>query len=144
MKVNRKYHRLWSFKIEYFLTHSLKGNFWSIKGHITKTNKTEGLGVILSLLTSREFGFTFNLIDEQWGMILSETNKKRKNQHCLNEDAGTKVLGTSFKPLLNKNPFCRDFDHTKLRSSYWDSGHEVMQCKDCADAVCVLFCEKSV
>ena len=44
-----------------YLLYLLKNFYWSFEDHIAQRNKTEGIGIVVSLLASHEFGQTFNL-----------------------------------------------------------------------------------
>ena len=59
--------------------------------------KTDGQGTMLSMLIAREFGFTFNLIEEELMKVLSKVNEKRKNVHYLNSKAAMELHGTTKK-----------------------------------------------
>ena len=80
--------------------------------------KTEGLVTMISSIISREFCFTFNFLSVQWWTLLAEVIKEHESQKYLSKDSGINFIGTTWKPPLNKNPFCRDFDHGKKRLAY--------------------------
>ena len=42
-------------------SHALENYYWGIEGHVPQRNKTEGMGIMISLIITREFGSTFGL-----------------------------------------------------------------------------------
>ena len=82
--------------------------------------KTEGTGIMVSLLITREFGFTFNLTNAMLQEVLVVVNKNRKNTHYLNTKAAMELHGATEKNTkkenaLTSNPFYRDFECGKAR-----------------------------
>ena len=67
-------------------------------------NKTEGLGTIVSLLTSREFHFHFNLTKMQFDEALEAVNKKREGAKCKNSKAAIAARGSDDKKNLPQLP----------------------------------------
>lgn len=64
--------------------------------------KSEGQGLMISALQSREFGFGFQpLLSPQWAII----NEKRNGEKYVDEDAAISIHGTAFKKVLEKDPF---------------------------------------
>ena len=68
-----------------FLPHALKAFYWTLDGHMSQRNKTEGQGTMMSLLMSREFRFDFNLSEEQKFEVLKVANCKRKCEENTNK-----------------------------------------------------------
>ena len=127
-----------------FLPHTLKNRYWTFDGHIPQRNKTEGIGVMISLCITREFGWNFNLNEEELKKVLSKVNAKRENEHYLNIDAAITLFGSSEKSKneLKDNPFYKEFDYGKNRDGYWDGNHTALQLEDVADFFCTLFSNK--
>ena len=96
--------------------------------------KDEGYGIMISAMTSREFGFGMQLSAED----LVKINKERENKKYSDEEAAVAVHGNSNKQKLTSSPFVIEFDYGKDGEGYWDYNHMVMQLEDCADAVRVL------
>ena len=57
---------------------------------------------MFSLLVSREFGFAFNLTEEELMKVLAKVNEKRKNVHRLNIKATMELHGMTEKTLSVK------------------------------------------
>ena len=94
--------------------HSLKFFYWTIEGNIPLRTKTEGTGIMISLMTAREFGFAFSFTDKIIQEVLAIVNENRKNSHCLNTKAAMDLHVTTEKNTkedntLTSNPFYRDF-----------------------------------
>ena len=62
-----------------FLPHGLKKMFWTIEDHIPIKTKTDGMGMMTSLLITREFGFAFNLTEKNLQEVLVIAKKKKSN-----------------------------------------------------------------
>ena len=78
-------------------THSLKNFCWTVEGHAPIVAKTEGKGIMVSLLIGREFGFTFNLTKEEIDKVLVAANNKRNKTHYLNTKAAMELCVTEEK-----------------------------------------------
>ena len=61
-----------------YLPHFLNKMYWNAEGHIPIIPKTEGMGTMVSLFITREFGFTFNLTEENLKEVLTIVSKKIK------------------------------------------------------------------
>lgn len=127
-----------------FLPHALKNRYWAFDGRAPQRNKTEGMGAMTSLCITREFGWNFNLNEEELEKVLSKVNAKRKNEHCLNVDAAIALFSSSEKSKneLKDNPFYKEFDYGKNRDGCWDGNHTALQLEDVADFFCTLFSNK--
>lgn len=101
--------------------------FWTVEGHIPIRPKTDGMGIMVSLLIIREFGFTFNLMEENL------------NRKAVMELYGTTEKNSKEENILSSNPFYRDFEYGKTRSGYWDSSHAAIQLEDATDFFFTLF-----
>ena len=106
-----------------YLPHALNKYFWTVEGHVPIRPKTDGMGIMISLLITREFGWTFNLTEDNLKEVLVIVNKKRNGQHYLNRKAAVELYGTTEKNTKNENtlhanPFYRDFEYGKTRSGY--------------------------
>ena len=106
--------------------------------------KTDGQGIMVSLLFSREFGFTFNLTEEELIKLLAKVNEKMKNTHYVNVKASIELHGRNEKNTKNEKnieipSFYRDFECSKERECYWDGNHAAIQIEDCTDFFFALF-----
>ena len=61
-----------------FLLHSFKIFYWTFEGNDPLRTKTEGTGIMVSLLITREFGFAFNLTKDMLEELLVVVNENRK------------------------------------------------------------------
>ena len=72
---------------------------------MAKRNKTEGLGIMISILISREFGWTFGLKDKELARVLKKVNENHNKQHYVNTKAANAVHNSTLKPKLTETPF---------------------------------------
>jgi len=100
----------------------MKNHYWTIDGNIAQRNKTDGLGIMVSIIITREFGFNFGLDAEE-----------------LNAKAAQFVYGKTEKPDLTENPWYRDFEYGKNRNGFWDGNHTAIQLEDAVDMFYTLF-----
>ena len=91
--------------------------------------KDEGLGVMLSSLCSREFGYGYEVTPE----ILAEVNKNRQFQHYSDKEAAISQHGTSLKPPLTSSPFVVELEYGAGHDGYWSYDLMVLQLEDCMD-----------
>ena len=73
---------------------------------------------MISILISREFGWTFGLKEEELVKVLIKINENRHNQHYINTKAVKAVYNETLKPKLLENPFFRTFEYSKNRECY--------------------------
>ena len=85
-----------------YLPHCLNKIHWNAEGHIPIIPKTEGRRIMVSLFITREFGFTFNLTEENLKEVLVIVNQKKKGTHCLNRKAAIELYGTAEKTVRKK------------------------------------------
>mmetsp|Transcript_18080 Transcript_18080/g.31860 ORF Transcript_18080/g.31860 Transcript_18080/m.31860 type:complete len:154 (+) Transcript_18080:288-749(+) len=100
--------------------------------------KSDGIGVMISAMQSREFG---------WGMTLSEDQLKQINVkrardvgYC-DEVASKDVLGTTKKADLTESPFIRKLEYGSNKEGYWTGNHMIVQFEDCIDCLKVVYGE---
>ena len=63
--------------------------------------KSNGMGIMISAFQSREFGFGYDLTDEELKEALKKANELRKGQEYEGKSAAMKVHGTTRKPKLS-------------------------------------------
>ena len=80
-----------------YFPHSLKNFYWSFQDYIAQRNKTEGIGIVVSLLISREFRWTFGLNDGQLKKVLASVNNNRKYNIYHNPKVAMVALGANEK-----------------------------------------------
>ena len=99
--------------------------------------KDDGLGVMISALQSREFGFGLLVTDEQ----LKEINEKRKHEKYKDLIAAAEAAGTrdGTKKPLERSPFVRTFEYGADSEGYWNYNHMVIQLEDCVDVLKHLY-----
>ena len=88
--------------------------YWNVEGNIPLRKKTEGTGIMVSIITTREFGFAFNLTDKMLQEVLAIFDENIKNARYLNTKADIELCSTTEKNTkednaLTSNPFYRDF-----------------------------------
>ena len=93
--------------------------------------KDEGLGVMISAICSREFGFGFELTPEQLLLV----NAARDGKKYSDEEAAKAVNGNPNKLALTKSPFVIEFEYGQDNQGYWDYNQMVTQLEDCVDDV---------
>ena len=94
------------------------------------TPKTEGAGVMYSLLVSRATGAGFGAFwnDE----IKQKTNLKRSGQHYFDREAAIAVHGKSLKDPLLTDPANRKFSYGGA-NGWWTGNHLLVQVEDFLD-----------
>jgi hypothetical protein len=105
------------------------------KGETALVPKDDGLGVMISAFVSREFGFGFELTNEQ----LQEVNAKRVGEKYKDETAAKNKHGTDLKQPLTTSPFYLEFEYGASFEGYWTYDSMVLQLEDCADVVKTLY-----
>ena len=96
----------------------MRAKFSTINDCISQSNKTKGLGIIVSLLMSWEFQFHFNLTKDKMKYVLEILNLKSWGTKYINKSVELAVYNKKLKTELSKNPFYCDFDYSKLKDEY--------------------------
>ena len=117
--------------------HSLKDYYWTFEDVCPLRTKTDGMGVMISLFVSREFGCGFG--QGAFDKVKSSLNEKRKNKNYLSEHAAMESHGKLAKPPLETDPCYAEFLCGKNRSGYWDGNHVALQLEDVCDLFDDLF-----
>ena len=112
-----------------------KKSWYGPNGEAALLRKEEGLGIMLSGLMSREFGWGFPMSPEQLAMV----NQKRLNENYLYAQSVIKKRGNAAKPPLSTSPFVLEFEYGINAQGYWSYEHMVMQLEDCIDCLTVLY-----
>jgi hypothetical protein len=99
--------------------------------------KDEGLGVMVSGIVSRTFGFGLKLSHED----LQKVNKYRENKEYSDALAAMDKRGTVKKQPLQSSPFVVKFEYGANAEGYWTYDHMVLQFEDCVYVVKVLYPE---
>ena len=100
-------------------------------------NRYEGCGLMISGLTSREFGFGFPISPDD----LTRINQNQANKNYIDENAAWEKRGQIMKQLLMNSPFVIEFEYGNAGRAfgYWDYNHMVLQLEDCVDCVKTLY-----
>ena len=122
-----------------YMPHSLKKFFWSYNDVVPLRNKSEGQGLMISLLISREFGIGLGLTPEREAEVLRVANERRANKSYLCTEAAKVVNGNPYKKELTGDPLLRFFEYGKGRKGYWDGDHTTVQIEDCIDFITAAF-----
>jgi hypothetical protein len=111
---------------------------WQYQGQKRLLPKDEGMGVMVSAFQSREFGFGYELREEDLEIV----NAYRQTHNTYTDTAAAKVVNNNSdqkKPLtLDTNPFCLEFEYGSTAEGYWTYDHMVTQLEDCADVLKAL------
>ena len=99
--------------------------------------KDEGLGIMISALQCREFGFGLKLSDEEMAAV----NFYREGKEFTNKEAAKAKRGNSKKAPLTLSPFVIEFEYGANGDGYWVYEHMVLQVEDCVDCLTVLYPE---
>jgi DNA-binding transcriptional regulator YhcF (GntR family) len=112
-----------------------KKSWYGPNGEAALLPKEEGLGIMLSGLMSREFGWGFPMSPEELVMV----NQKRLNENYLDAQSAIEKRGNAAKPPLTTSPFVLEFEYGINAQGYWSYEHMVMQLEDCIDCLTVLY-----
>ena len=93
--------------------------------------KSEGAGLMLSAVQSREFGFGIEFTEE----MLSQVNQKRLNETYIDEVAAMDVYGTKKKKPLTESPFVRKLEYGANKDGYWNGNMMIIQLEDIVDVL---------
>jgi hypothetical protein len=105
------------------------------EGEQAITPKEDGLGVVISAMQSREFGYGMLLTPDQLRCV----NAARLGQKYKDEQAAMKKRGTVEKQPLTMSPFVLEFEYGTSDEGYWTYGSMILQLEDCADVVATLY-----
>ena len=97
--------------------------------------KDEGMGVMLSVFQSREFGFGMPLTEAQLTII----NNYRLNKKYTDEAAASLLRGKPDKEPLKDSPFYRELEYGAALDGYWTYEHMSLQLEDCCDVLRALY-----
>jgi hypothetical protein len=89
------------------------------------------MGIMISVMMSREFGWGFELSPEQ----LAKVNEKQAGKNYEDAKSGTAKRGNTAKAPLTVSPFIREFEYIVNAQCYWSYEHMVMQLEDCIDCL---------
>ena len=101
--------------------------------------KDDGMGFIVSLLLSRDFGIGFQKFWNE--KIRNKVNEHRKGKKYHDEDAAITARKCSEKNDLLTDPFVRTFEHGygATKEGYWTYDHILYQAEDCIDVLTCVF-----
>ena len=97
--------------------------------------KEEGAGVMLSSFVSQDFGYGYNLTDDELAIV----NRYRLGKTYKDEDAAMEVLKSIHKKPLQNSPFVRRFEYRINSQGYWDYNHMILQFEDVVDTLQALY-----
>ena len=118
-----------------FRSSQLNESCWQIDGVTTLRTKGLGVGLMVSAMTSRAFGFGMDIKSED----MSEINMLRVNKKYADEEAATYLYGSSAKKALTESPFVRYLNYGQGKDGYWTYKHMVLQIEDCVDCMQFLY-----
>jgi hypothetical protein len=93
---------------------TLNESSWTIDGIQKLRSKSQGIGIMASAMTSREFEFGIEISDED----LKAINALREGKHYGDTEAATHLLGGSLKKPLEESPFIRFVDYGQGKDGY--------------------------
>ena len=98
--------------------------------------KDEGLGIMISMYQSREFG----IIRQIPPINLERINANRAGTHYVDHEAAMAVHGTTLKPPIaaDESPFMVYFEYGASGKGYWNYFHTVCQLEDVMDCLKVM------
>ncbi len=106
-------------------------------GQRPMTPKDDGMGMMVSSIKSREFGFGFELTTEQLEKVNAFRRTRRPRYR--DEKAATETNGTPLKSPLDKAAFLVLFDYGTNAEGYWSYNKMVLQLEDCIDTLDALY-----
>ncbi len=100
-------------------------------GQVGFVPKDDGIGLMISAIQSREFGFGLELTQEN----INKVNEYHIRKKYRDEKAAIEKWGSMFKkPLtLEENPFIFEFNYGVQEEGYWCYEFMVLQLEDCID-----------
>ncbi len=121
-----------------FKQYLFTGKAWTMPdGQKPIIPKDEGLGVMVSGIVSREFGFGLKVSHED----LQKVNKYRANKSYSDVLAAMEKRGTATKQPLETSPFIVEFEYGANAEGYWTYDHMVLQFEDFVDVFMALYPE---
>ena len=78
------------------------------------------------------------------GSELQRVNEKRKSEKYIDSDAAILKRGTDNKQPLTTSPLYTEFEYGAQEEGYWTYEHLILQCKDVADCIGLLYPEVKV
>ena len=118
-----------------FRSSQLNDSCWTIDGETTLRTKGLGVGIMVSAMVSRAFGFGMDISKDN----ILEINKLREGKQYKDEDAATYLLGSSLKKPLDGSPFVRYLNYGQGKDGYWTYKHMILQIEDCGDCLTYLY-----
>jgi hypothetical protein len=97
--------------------------------------KTEGMGLMISALQSRETGFGLVISEIQ----MDEINEARRGKTYVDMDAAMAIHGQATKKDLKQSPFVVHFELGSNNEGYWTYNHMAIQFEDCVDCLRVVY-----
>ena len=103
--------------------------------------KEDGVGVMVSALQLREFGWGFPPLTKDQVEKINAFRSKEENKHYCDRDAAEQVRKTSEKKPFDEksNPFLVWFNYGASKDGYWSYEHLVCQLEDCQDVMRSLY-----
>ena len=101
--------------------------------------KDDGMGYMVSLIVSRDFGIGFQKF---WNDdLIKKVNKYGEGQHYHDKEAAIAALKRTSKNNIVTDPFVRTFEygHGATKEGYWTYDHMVCQAEDCIDVLTCVF-----
>jgi len=108
----------------------------SEKGERAFLPKSDGLGIMISAMQSREFGFGMVITEEQLKDI---NDKRRRDGEYFDKVAAKEVYGDAKKKDLTESPFVRKLEYGSNKDGYWTGNHMIVQLEDCIDCLEVIY-----
>ena len=119
-----------------FKQYIFTGKAWTLPdGQKPIIPKDEGLGVMISAIVSREFGFGMKIPEAD----LQKVNDYRRAKTYSDVLAAVEKRGTAEKQPLSDSPFVVEFEYGVQAEGYWTYDHMVLQLEDCIDVITVLY-----
>ena len=91
--------------------------------------KDEGHGVMLSVFTSCELGYSFSIFKKN----LKKVNERQKGQYHSVKEAAILCYGTDKKIPLTSTPFSIELEYGASHDVYWLYKHIVLKIENCVD-----------
>lgn len=119
-----------------FKQYTFRSKCWNgPSGEVPLMPKDKGQGLMISAFVSGEFGFNWQLSQEQ----LIQVNHCRKNNFFSDTEAAITKHGKTEKYPLTHSPFQQQLQYGAMREGYWTYKDMVLQLEDCVDCLkCLL------
>jgi len=102
------------------------------------TPKDDGMGLMVSAIKSREFGFGFQALSEDQLKVVNQFRRTKRPKYR-DEKAATQTNGSADKKDLVYSPFLVIFDYGTSAEGYWNYNKMCLQLEDCIDVLDALF-----